>query len=145
VQLDGQHPVSSTRNLPSRSERHGDPALISRTPEGGLGDRRNDSRQRNKSHQSAHGNAKQEVQQSTHQPRNQRDARPQGQASLEASLHDTPTIDLRQKINDDRDAWCIIETRRRNRPDRYHDNNDNDRFPAFTPILLKNPIPRSLN
>jgi hypothetical protein len=32
VQLDGQHPVSSTQNLPSRSKGHGDIALISRTP-----------------------------------------------------------------------------------------------------------------
>jgi hypothetical protein len=31
VQLDGQHPVSSTRNLPSRFEHHGETALISRT------------------------------------------------------------------------------------------------------------------
>jgi hypothetical protein len=43
VQLDGQHPVLFTQNLPSRSERHGETALISRTPRGGPGNRRNDS------------------------------------------------------------------------------------------------------
>jgi hypothetical protein len=56
VQLDGQHLVSPTRNLPSRSERHGKTALISRTPGGGPGYRRNDSRKRNEGHPSAHGN-----------------------------------------------------------------------------------------
>jgi hypothetical protein len=44
VQLDGQNPVSSTRNLPSRSDRHGETTLISRTPGGGPGNQRNDSR-----------------------------------------------------------------------------------------------------
>jgi hypothetical protein len=29
VQLDGKHPMSSTRNMPSRSERHGDTVQIS--------------------------------------------------------------------------------------------------------------------
>jgi hypothetical protein len=50
VQLDGQHLVSSTWNLPLRSERHGDTAHISRTPKGGPGYRRNDNRQRNGGH-----------------------------------------------------------------------------------------------
>jgi hypothetical protein len=36
VQLDGQHPMSSTRNMLSRSERHGDSAQVSRTPGGGF-------------------------------------------------------------------------------------------------------------
>jgi hypothetical protein len=71
MQLDGQHPVSSTRNLPSRFERHGETMLIGRTPRGGLGNRRNDSRHRNEGHPSARGNDEQEVQQPTHQPRNQ--------------------------------------------------------------------------
>ncbi|RLM91751.1 hypothetical protein C2845_PM08G12140 [Panicum miliaceum] len=121
VQLDGQHPVSSIRNLPSRSERHGETALISRTPGGGPGNRRNNSRQRNEGHPSARGNDEEEVQQSTHQPRNQRGARPQGQAPLEASLHDAPTINLRQKINDGRDARSVIEARRRDRADKHFD------------------------
>jgi hypothetical protein len=43
VQLDGQLPMSSTRNQPSRSERHGDNALVSHTPGGGIGSRRNDN------------------------------------------------------------------------------------------------------
>jgi hypothetical protein len=42
VQLDGQHPMSSTRNMLSRSERHGDSAQISCTSGGGLGYRGND-------------------------------------------------------------------------------------------------------
>jgi hypothetical protein len=75
VQLDGQHPVSSTWNQPLRSERHGDIALVSRTPRGGPGSRRNDNRQRNKGHLSARGNNEQEIQQPT---RNQRGARHHG-------------------------------------------------------------------
>jgi hypothetical protein len=70
VQLDGQHLVSSTRNLPSRSERHGNTAQINCTPGGGPGNWRNNNRQRNKGHQSACGNVEEEVQQSTHLPRN---------------------------------------------------------------------------
>jgi hypothetical protein len=66
VQLDGQHPVPSTRNQPSRSEHHGDTTLVRRTPRGGLGSRRNDNCQRNKGHLSVCGNNKQEVQQPTH-------------------------------------------------------------------------------
>jgi hypothetical protein len=70
-------------------------------------------------------------------PRKQHDARPQGQAPLAASLHDALTIDLRQKINDGRDAWRIIDGRRKDHPDRYHHNDDNDRFPAFTSNLTE--------
>jgi hypothetical protein len=47
-------------------------------------------------------------------------------------LHYRRLIDLRQKINDSHDALCIIEARRRDRPDRYHNNDDSDRFPTFT-------------
>jgi hypothetical protein len=89
------------------------------------------------------GNIEQEVQQSTRQPRNQRDARPQGQASPDASLHDAPTSDLRQKINDGRDTRRIIEARRRDHPDRYHDDDDNDRFPAFTFNITKKFYPKN--
>jgi hypothetical protein len=39
VQLDGQLPVSSTRNQPLRSEHHGNIELVSRSPGGGLGSR----------------------------------------------------------------------------------------------------------
>jgi hypothetical protein len=131
--------------LPSRSERHGDTALISRTPRGGPGNRRNDSHQRNEGHQSARDNAEQEVQQSMRQPRNQHGARSQGQAPPKASLHDPPMIDLGQKINDNCDARRIIEARRRDCPYGYHDDDDNDRFLPSPPTSLKNPIPRSLN
>jgi hypothetical protein len=41
VQLDGQHPISSTRNTLSRPERHGDSTYVSRTPGGGYGYRGN--------------------------------------------------------------------------------------------------------
>jgi hypothetical protein len=87
VQLNGKHPVSSTRNQPSRSERHGDTMLVSHTPGGGPGSRRNDNRQRNKGHPSARGNNEQEVQQST---LNQRGARHHGQDPLEATFTATP-------------------------------------------------------
>jgi hypothetical protein len=105
--------------------------------------RRNDSRQRNEGRPSTRGNDEQEVQQSTRQPRNQRGARPEGQALLEASLHDTPTIDLRQKINNGRDARRIIEVRRRDRTSRCHDNDDDsNRFPAFTSNITDKSYPK---
>jgi hypothetical protein len=63
MQHDGKHLVSSTQNQLSRSEPHGDIALVSRTPGGGHGSRRNDNRQRNEGHPSARGNIEQEVQQ----------------------------------------------------------------------------------
>jgi hypothetical protein len=142
VQLDGQHPVSSTRNQPSRSKRHGDTALVSRTPGGGLESRRNDNRQRNEGHPSARGNNEQEVQQST---RNQHGARHQGQDPLEANLHDAPTIDLRQKINEGRDARSVIESRRRDRTDNFHDDDNSDRFPPSPPASPTSPIQRTSN
>jgi hypothetical protein len=67
-----------------------------------------------------------------HPPCSRHDARPQGEAPPEASLQNTPTVYLRKKINDGRDAWRIIEARRRDRPDTYRDANDSDRFSAFT-------------
>jgi hypothetical protein len=139
VQLEGQHPVSPTRNLPSRSERHVDTALVSRTPRGGPGSRRNDNRLRIEGHPSACGNNEQEVQQST---RNQRGARHQGQDPLEASLHHAPTIDLRQKINEGRDARRVIEARRRDRTGRCHDNDNSERFPAFTTSITDKSYPK---
>jgi hypothetical protein len=114
--------------------------LISRTPGGGPGSRRNDNRQRNKGHPSARGYNEQGVQQST---RNERGARHQGQVPLEASLHDAPTIDPKQKINEGRDAWRVIESRRRDRTDRYHDDDDDsDRFPAFTSNITDKSYPK---
>jgi hypothetical protein len=138
VQLDGQHPISSTRNLPSRSERHGETTLVSRTPGGGPS-WRNDNRKRNEGHPSTRGNNEQEVQRST---RNQHGARHQGQDLLEASLHDTPTIDLRQKINKGHDTRCVIESRKRDRIGRCHDDYDSDRFPAFTNSITDKSYPK---
>jgi hypothetical protein len=51
-------------------------------------------------------------------------------------------IDLRQKINEGRDARRIIEARRRERPDRYHDDDNNDRFPAFTSNITEKSYPK---
>jgi signal transduction histidine kinase len=92
VQLDGQHPMSSTRNMLSRSERHGDSTQISRTPGGGLGYRGNDNPQ---GQQSARGNVEQEVQLLMRPPHNWHDARPQGETPPEASLQNAPMTDLR--------------------------------------------------
>jgi hypothetical protein len=139
MQLDGQYPMSSTRNQHSRSERHGDIALVSRTPEGGPGSRRNDNRQLNKGHPSAHGNNEQEVQQPT---RNQHGARHQGQDPLEANLHDAPMINLRQKINKGRDARRVIELRRKDRTGRCNDDDDSDCFPAFTTSITDKSYPK---
>jgi hypothetical protein len=85
------------------------------------------------------GNNEQEVQQST---RNQRGARHQGQDPLEASLHDAPTIDLREKINEGRDARLVIESRRRDRIDRCHDDDNSDRFPTFTSNITDKSYPK---
>jgi hypothetical protein len=139
VQLDGQHLVSSTRNQLLRSEHHGDTALVSRTLGGGHGSWRNDNRQRNECHPSARGNNEQEVQQP---PRNQHGAKHHGQDPVEANLHDAPMVDLRQKINEGRDARLVIEARRRDHPSRYHDDDDSDRFPAFTTSITDKSYPK---
>jgi hypothetical protein len=99
--------MSSTRNVLSRPERHGESAQVSCTPGGGSEYRGNDNRQRNQNNlvghdnpqgqQSARGNVEQEVQQSMRPPHNQQDARPQGEAPPEASLQNAPMIDLRQR------------------------------------------------
>jgi hypothetical protein len=139
VQLDGQHPASSTRNQPSRSEHHGDTVVVSCTPGGGPGSWTNVNHQRNKGHPSACGNNEQEVQQPT---RNQHGARHHGQDPIEANLQDAPTIDLRQKINKDRDARLVIEARRRDRTGRRHDDDDSDRFLAFTTSITDKYYPK---
>jgi hypothetical protein len=123
VQLDGQHPVSSTQNQPSRSERHGDTALVSHTLGGGPGSWRNDNRQCNEGHSSARGN--------------------NGQDPLKANLHYAPTIDLRQKINEGHNKRLVIEARRRDRTSRHHDDDDSDRFPAFTTSVTDNSYPKN--
>jgi hypothetical protein len=51
-------------------------------------------------------------------------------------------INLRQKVNDSRDARRVIEARRRDRTDRYHDNDDNDRFPTLTSNITKKSYPK---
>jgi hypothetical protein len=139
VQLDGQHPVSSTRNQLSRFEHHGDTALVSRTPGGCHGSRRNDNHQHNEGHPSVCGNNEQEVQQL---PRNQHGARHHGEDPVVANLHDAPTIDLRQKINKGRDARLVIEARRRDHTGRHHDDDDSDRFPAFTTSIIDKSYPK---
>jgi hypothetical protein len=85
------------------------------------------------------GNNEQEV----HQPtRNQRGARHQGQDPLEANLHDAPTIDLRQKVNEGRDVRLVIEARRRDRTGRHPDDDDSNRFPAFTTSITDKSYPK---
>jgi hypothetical protein len=42
----------------------------------------------------------------------------------------------------DASAWHIIEARRRDHPDRYHDDDDNDRFPAFTSNITEISYPK---
>jgi hypothetical protein len=51
-------------------------------------------------------------------------------------------INLRQKVNDSRDARRVIEARRRDRTDRYHDTDDNDRFPTLTSNITKKSYPK---
>jgi hypothetical protein len=86
-----------------------------------------------------HGNNEQEVQQP---PQNQRGARHHGQKLVEANLHDASTVDLRQKINEGRVARLIIEARRRDRPGRYHDDDNSDRFPTFTTSITDKSYPK---
>jgi hypothetical protein len=107
--------------------------LVSRTPRGGPGS------QHNKGHPSAHGNNEQEVQQPTH---NQHGARHHGQDPLEANLHNAPTIDLKRKINEGHDARLVIEARRRDCTSRRHDDDDNDRVPAFTTSIIDKSYPK---
>jgi hypothetical protein len=58
-----------------------------------------------------------------------------------ANLHDTPTIDLRQKINEGRDAQLVIEARRRDCTGGHHDD-DSDRFLAFTTSITDKSYPK---
>jgi hypothetical protein len=131
--------VVSTRNQPSRYEHHGDTALVSRTPGGGHGSWRNDNLLCNEGHLSTCGNNKQEVQQP---PRNQRGGRHHSQDPVEANLHDAPTVDLKQKINEGCDTRLVIEARRRDRPARYHKNDDSNCFPAFTTSIADKCYPK---
>jgi hypothetical protein len=58
-------------------------------------------------------------------------------------LHDLPTVDLRQKINNGRDAWDIIDSRCRERGSNFLDIDNSDRFPAFTHNINSRDYPRS--
>jgi hypothetical protein len=69
-------------------------------------------------------------------------ARHHGQDLVETNLHDAPTVDLRQKINEGRDARLVIEARRRDRTVRHHDDGDSDRFPAFTTSITDKSYPK---
>jgi hypothetical protein len=85
------------------------------------------------------GNNEQEVQQP---PRNRRGARHQGQNPLEANLHDAPMINLRQKINKGCDARLVIKARRRDRIGRRHDDDDGNRYPAYTTSIIDKSYPK---
>jgi hypothetical protein len=58
------------------------------------------------------------------------------------SLHDACTTDLRQKINEGRDARRVIESRSRYRTSRCHDDDDSDRFAAFTTSITDKSYPK---
>jgi hypothetical protein len=52
-------------------------------------------------------------------------------------------INLRQKINEGRDARRVIEARRRDRTGGRHDNDDSDHFPAFTTSITDKSYPKN--
>jgi hypothetical protein len=51
--------------------------------------------------------------------------------------------DLRKKINDGHDVRRVIEARRRDRPDRYHNTDDSDRFPALISNITDRSYPKN--
>jgi hypothetical protein len=51
-------------------------------------------------------------------------------------------IDLRQKINEGRNTWLVIETRTRDRTGRLHDDDDSDRFLTFTTSITDKSYPK---
>jgi hypothetical protein len=59
---------------------------------------------------------------------------------ITAKIH--PTIDLRQKINEGRDARLVIEARRRDCTSRIHDDDISDHFPAFTTNITDKSYPK---
>jgi hypothetical protein len=63
-------------------------------------------------------------------------------ASIAQGLQNALMANLREKINDGRDVRCIIKARRRDQPDRYHDTDDSDRFPAFTSNITDHSYPQ---
>jgi hypothetical protein len=146
--------MPSTWNTLLRSDCHGDSAQVSCTPEGGLRPQGGDNRQRNQDNQGGHGNWQgqqsacgnidQEVQQPPRPLCSQHTTRPQSEAQPEASLQNAPTADLSQNNNDGHDSQCIIEAKRRDRRDRYHDADDSDCFPAFTSNIIDHSYPQQL-
>jgi hypothetical protein len=58
------------------------------------------------------------------------------------NLHDAPIVNLRQKINEGPEARLVIEARRKDRIDRYQDDDDSDRFPAFTTSITHKSYPK---
>jgi hypothetical protein len=69
-------------------------------------------------------------------------ARHHDQDPVEANLHDAPTIDLRQKINEGRDTRLVIEARRRDHTGRCDNDDDSDRLPAFTTSITDKSYPK---
>jgi Asp/Glu/hydantoin racemase len=53
-----------------------------------------------------------------------------------------PMIELKQKINEGRDTRLVIEARRRDRTGRHHEDDDSDRFPAFTTSITDKSYPK---
>jgi hypothetical protein len=51
-------------------------------------------------------------------------------------------MDLRQKINEGHDARLVIEARRRDHTGRHHDDDDSNRFPAFTTSITDKSYPK---
>jgi hypothetical protein len=133
--------MSSTRNLPSRSERHGDTALISRTPEEapGTGGMTVASATRATSPRMATLNKKY-----NNLLANLATSMAQG---LKAKPHPRPAFTtLARSISGRRSMTaCIIKARRRDHPDRYHDDDNNDRFPSFTSNITEKSYPKELN
>jgi hypothetical protein len=90
----------------------------------------------------------QEEQQSPRLPGNHQIARPQGGGHFEGGqghhrdLHELTIVDLRQKINEGRDARDIIDSRHQERGGDFHDIDNSDRFPAFTHNITFRDYPR---
>lgn len=55
-----------------------------------------------------------------------------------------PTADLRQKINEGRDAWDVIDARHREHNDGLRDINDSDHFTTFTRNITASNYTREL-
>jgi hypothetical protein len=49
---------------------------------------------------------------------------------------------LREVINDNRDAWNIIDSRLQERGEGFRNRDDSDRFPSFTQRISQHEYPR---